>query len=62
MEFCLEFFFGTVETRFTDTRLVRTPHYYGQFALSMGKESPYIFPKFNPLLKYAHPLIGTTDT
>ena len=27
----------------------RTPHYYGQFALSLGKESPYIFSKFNPL-------------
>ena len=26
-----------------------TPHYYRQFALSLGKESPYIFPKFNPL-------------
>ena len=22
---------------------LRTPHYYGQFALSIGKESPYIF-------------------
>ena len=31
------------------TRLIRTPHYYGQFALSLGKESPYSFPKFNPL-------------
>ena len=26
---------------------LRTPHYYGQFALSLGKESPYIFSKFN---------------
>ena len=25
------------------TRLIRTPRYYGQFALSLGKESPYIF-------------------
>ena len=24
-------------------------HYYGQFALSLGKESPYIFSKFNPV-------------
>ena len=31
------------------TRLIRTPHYYGQFALSLGKESPYIFSKVNPL-------------
>ena len=23
----------------TDTRFIRTPHYYGQFALSLGKES-----------------------
>ena len=22
---------------------IRTPHYYGQFALSLGKESPYIY-------------------
>ena len=28
---------------------LRTPHYYGQFALSLGKESPYIFFTFNPL-------------
>ena len=33
----------------TDTRFIRTPHYYGQFALSLGKESPYIFSKFNTL-------------
>ena len=31
------------------TRLIRTPHYYGQFTLSLGKESPYIFSKFNLL-------------
>ena len=24
-------------------------HYYGQFALSLKKESPYIFSKLNPL-------------
>ena len=34
-----------------DMRFVRTPHYYGQFALPLGKESPYIFSKFNPLNK-----------
>ena len=38
-----------VKPRFTDTHLIRTPHYYGQFALSLGKESPYIFSKFNPV-------------
>ena len=32
-----------------DTRLIRTPHFYGQFAVSLGKESPYIFSKVNPL-------------
>ena len=33
----------------TDTRLIWTPHNNGQFALSLGKESPYICSKFNPL-------------
>ena len=28
---------------------LRTPHYYGQLSLSLGKESPYIFSKVNPL-------------
>jgi len=27
----------------------RAPHYYGQFALSLGEKSPYIFFKFNPV-------------
>ena len=31
------------------TCLIRTPHYYGQFALSLGNENPYIFSKVNPL-------------
>ena len=47
----------TVKPRFTDTLLIRTPHYYKQFALSLGKESPYIFQLIQP----AHmdtPLIG----
>ena len=39
----------TVKTRFTDTRLIKTPHYFEQFALFLGKENPYIFSKFNPL-------------
>ena len=30
-------------------RLIWTPYYYRQFVLSLGKESPYIFSKFNPL-------------
>ena len=40
-------FFATVIPRFAVTRLIRTPH--GQFALSLGKESPDIFSKFYPL-------------
>ena len=39
----------TVKPRFIETRLIWTPHYYGQFSLSLGRESPYIFAKFNPL-------------
>ena len=31
-------------------------HYYGQFALSLGKESPHFFPKFK-LLNTDTPLI-----
>ena len=42
--------FHTVKPRFQkDPRSKRTLHYYGQFALSLGKESPYILFKFNPL-------------
>ena len=32
---------STVKPRFTDTHLIGTPHYYEQFAVSVGKESPY---------------------
>ena len=39
----------TVKPSFMDTRLIRTPHYYGQFVLFLGKKTPYIFSKFNPL-------------
>ena len=31
----------------TSNPALRTPHYYGQFALSLGKESSHIFSKFN---------------
>ena len=48
-----------VNPRFTDTRLIRTPHNYGQFSLSLGKESPHIFSKFNPLNTRDSPLIRT---
>ena len=37
---------------------LRTPHYYGQFALSLGKESPYVFSRFN-LLNTDTPLVQT---
>ena len=30
----------TDKPRFTDTRLIQTPHYYGQFGLSLGGKSP----------------------
>ena len=39
----------TVKPRFTNTRLIRTPHYYGQLVMSLGKESPYNLTLFNPL-------------
>ena len=42
--------FHTVKTHFqADPRSKRTLHYYGQFALSQGKENPYIPSKFDPL-------------
>ena len=47
-----ELLWNTVKPRFTDT------HFYGQFSLSLGKESPYTFSKFNPL-NMDTPLIQT---
>ena len=32
--------FCTVKARFTDKHLIRALHYYGQFALSLKKETP----------------------
>ena len=32
---------NTIKLRSKDTRLIRIPRYYGQFSLSLGKESPY---------------------
>ena len=37
---------NTVEPRFTDTHLIQTPRYYVQFALPLGKESPFIIVHF----------------
>ena len=39
----------TMKTSYSQIPALRTPHYHGQFVLSLGKESPYIFSKFNPL-------------
>ena len=41
----------TVKLCFTNTSPIWTPHYYRQFALSLGKERPYIFPKLNLFFK-----------
>ena len=41
-------FKNTGKPRFMNTWLIQTPHYYRQFALSRGKESPYILSKLNP--------------
>ena len=38
-----------VQSSTVKSPLYGTPHYYGQFALFLGKESLYIFYKFNPL-------------
>ena len=62
-------YFSTVKPRFTDTRPVDMDTRpvdtdtgltinYRQFALSLGKESPYIVSKFNPLIT-DNPLIQT---
>ena len=34
-----------------DICLIWTPNYYRQFALALGKESPYFFSKFNVLYR-----------
>ena len=48
---------ATVKARFTDTRWRWTPHYYGQFSLSLRKK-PDISSTFNPF-KTDTPLIQT---
>ena len=50
----------SVKPPFKGTHSIRTPHYHGQFALSLGKQSPYIFSKFN-LLNMDTPLIQTLN-
>ena len=45
------FSLGAVQPRLKDTRLIRTLHYYEQFALYLGKEEPLLFSKLNPINK-----------
>ena len=45
------FSLGAVQPRLTDTRLIRTLHYYGQFSLYLGKESPYFFQNWTRLIR-----------
>ena len=48
--FCFSVFvIRSNSTLWTCTPLIRTRHCHGQFAFSLGKESPYIFAKFNLL-------------
>ena len=46
------------QAAFSGTRLIRTPRYYGQLALSLRKGSCYIFSKLKPL-NTGTPLIRT---
>ena len=48
----------TFKPCFTDAHLVQKAHYYGEFALSLGKETRYTFSKFN-LLNTVNLLIWT---
>ena len=38
----------TLKPRFTDTRIIRKPRYYGQFSMSLGKEFPLHFLQIQP--------------
>ena len=49
-----------VKLRFKDTLLVRTPHCYRQFSLSLVKVSPHSYFKFNPI-KTDTPIIRTVS-
>ena len=37
---CRPTFWITVKPRFTDTRVIRTHRYFGQFSLSLGERKP----------------------
>ena len=53
------FIYCTVKPRSSlETRSIQTSHCYGQFALSLGKESPVIFYSLNKVIKVT-PLIRT---
>ena len=45
----MQYWNNAVKARFTDTRLIRPPHYYGRFALSLGREILTFSLKFDPL-------------
>ena len=42
------------KAHFRDTRLIRTPHYYGQFSLSLGKKPDINFPLHSIHLTVRH--------
>ena len=59
-EIPLNLLHNTVKPRCTDTPLIQTPLYHGHFVLSLGKENPYSFSKFNQY--YMDTLLTDTDT
>ena len=50
---------NAVEPLFTDTRLIRTPRYYGQSSLSLGKAHTF---SLNSTRLKRTPVMRTTDT
>ena len=67
-DFLGTFFFNLFDCRFvfapswfTDTRLVRTPHYYEQFALSLGRGKPLYGPFLWPLRVHIKVVFFTTS-
>ena len=44
---------------FIDTHFIQTTNYYGQFALFLREESPYIFLKFNVLILFIFILLDS---
>ena len=53
------FIYCTVKSRSSlETRSIQTSHCYGRFALSLGKESPYIFYPLNKVTPLIQALSG----